>query len=253
MENKERSQPEAQYQRELEGVRNDVACLTSMLEQMLRVRDGEGTSTQHDETPAAAQIPVAPINMGANTPNKQNPNPTQPIQIPITMDLTNEDPHDFRFSNHEGYDKWNALEERLRAIEGNDLFDPIRAAEQQHHPCPSPLAAFYEKYGSKKQVAPPTSNRPSLYCTMSKHNWNNNSLLSRNLPQPSTVQSSILLCVSKTQLKLVERGRTKRQRTREDEEESKTQMRECPIRQCTNVVGFVSSYVSSSFPSFPLL
>ncbi|KAJ7010290.1 hypothetical protein NC653_000894 [Populus alba x Populus x berolinensis] len=45
------------------------------------------------------------------------------------MDLTNEDPHDFKFSNHEGDDKWTALEERLRAIKGNDLFDPIRAAK----------------------------------------------------------------------------------------------------------------------------
>ena len=82
MENEERSQPEAQYQRELEGVWNDVAHLTSMLEQILRARDGEGTSAQLDEAPAAAQIPVSPINMGANTPKKQNPNPTLPIQIP---------------------------------------------------------------------------------------------------------------------------------------------------------------------------
>jgi len=106
-----------------------VAHLTSLLEQMLRAKDGEGTSTQPDEAPAAAQIPVAPINVGANTPHKQHPNPTRPIQIPITMDLTNEDPQDVRFSDHVGYDKWTALEERLRAVEGNDLFDPIRAAE----------------------------------------------------------------------------------------------------------------------------
>jgi hypothetical protein len=129
MENKERSQPEAQYQRKLEGVRNDVALLTSLLEQMLRAKDGEGTSTQPDEAPPAAQIPIAPINVGANTPHKQHPNPTRPIQIPIIMDLTNEDPQDVRFSDHVGYDKWTALEERLRAVEGNDLFDPIRAAE----------------------------------------------------------------------------------------------------------------------------
>ncbi|XP_034906448.2 uncharacterized protein [Populus alba] len=127
MENEGRSQPESQYQRELEGVRNDVAHLTSMLEQLLRARDGAGTSTQPNEAPAASQIPVAPINIGANTPTKQSP--ARPIQIPITMDLTNKDPHDFKFSNHEGDDKWTALEERLRAIEGNDLFDPIRAAE----------------------------------------------------------------------------------------------------------------------------
>ena len=70
MENEGRSQPEAQYQRELEGVRNDVAHLTSMLEQLLRARDGAGTSTQPNEAPAAAQIPVAPINIEANTPTK---------------------------------------------------------------------------------------------------------------------------------------------------------------------------------------
>ena len=107
--------------------------------------------------------------------------------------------------------------------------------------------------GKQQQVAPPTSDQPSLYCTMSKHSWSNNSLLSRSLQQPSTVQSSILLHVSKTQPKPVERGRTKRQRTREDEEESKTQRRERPSRQCTSAVGFVSRYVSSSFHSFPFL
>ena len=106
-----------------------MAQLTSMLEQMLRARDREGTSTQPDEAPPAAQILVAPINIGANTQNKQHPNPTRPIQIPIKMDLTNEDPHDVGFSNHEGYDKWTVLENRLRVVEGNDLFDPVRADE----------------------------------------------------------------------------------------------------------------------------
>jgi hypothetical protein len=45
------------------------------------------------------------------------------------MDLTNEETQDVRFSDHVGYDKWTALEERLRAVEGKDLFDPIRAVE----------------------------------------------------------------------------------------------------------------------------
>ena len=52
-----------------------------------------------------------------------------PIQIPITMDLTTEDPQDNRFSNHARYNKWNALEEKLRVVEGNDLFDPVKAVE----------------------------------------------------------------------------------------------------------------------------
>jgi hypothetical protein len=45
------------------------------------------------------------------------------------MDLTTEDPHDVRFSDRVKDDKWTALEERLRAVEENDLFDPVRAAE----------------------------------------------------------------------------------------------------------------------------
>jgi len=45
------------------------------------------------------------------------------------MDLTNEDPQDVRFSDHVGYDKWTTLEERLRTVEGNDLFDLVRVAE----------------------------------------------------------------------------------------------------------------------------
>jgi hypothetical protein len=72
---------------------------------MLRAKYGEGTSTQPDEAPPAAQISVAPINVVANTPYKQHPNPTRPIQIPITIDLTSKDPQDVRFSDHVGYDK----------------------------------------------------------------------------------------------------------------------------------------------------
>ena len=70
MENKERS-----YQKELEGVRNDVAHLTSLLKQMLRARDGEGMFSQPDEAPPTTQIPVAPQNIGANTLNKKHYDP----------------------------------------------------------------------------------------------------------------------------------------------------------------------------------
>jgi hypothetical protein len=60
MEDEERSHLETQYQGELEEVRNDVARLTGLLEQLLRIRDGEGTSTQPDEAPPASKIPVTP-------------------------------------------------------------------------------------------------------------------------------------------------------------------------------------------------
>jgi hypothetical protein len=90
MENEERSEPESQYQKELEAVRSDVARLASLLEKTLRIRDGEGTSTQTDKAPLAVQSSAAPQNTGANTP-KKHPDSTRPIQIPITMTLTVED------------------------------------------------------------------------------------------------------------------------------------------------------------------
>jgi hypothetical protein len=51
MENEERNQLEIQHQRELESLKEDVARLTSLLEQALRPRAGEGTSSQQTFTP----------------------------------------------------------------------------------------------------------------------------------------------------------------------------------------------------------
>uniref|UniRef100_A0A3N7HZ35 Uncharacterized protein n=1 Tax=Populus trichocarpa TaxID=3694 RepID=A0A3N7HZ35_POPTR len=106
----------------------------------------------------------------------------------------------------------------------------------------------YSSCTGRGTAASRTSNKRSTFSILhhEQTQLEQNSLLSRSLQQPSTIQSSILLCVSKTQQKPVERGRTKRQRTREDEEESKTRRRERPIRQCTSAVGFVSRY--SKYP-----
>ena len=99
MENKERTEPESPYQKELEAIRNDVARLTNLLEKTLRARDGEGTSAQTDEAPPAVQSPGAPHILGTSSPKKQ-PESTRHIPIPITLDLTDEDPQDARFSDH---------------------------------------------------------------------------------------------------------------------------------------------------------
>ena len=101
---------------------------SQFLEKMLRERDGKGMSTQPDEAPTTVQSPIAPQKIGINTPNK-HPDPTRLIQIPIIMDLTTEDPQDVRFYDNAGYDKWIALEERLRAVEVNNLFDLVKAIE----------------------------------------------------------------------------------------------------------------------------
>ena len=91
MENEERTEPESPYQKELEAVRSDVARLTNLLEKVLREKDGEGMSTQPGEAPPTIQSLGAPKNIGTSTP-KEHLDPTLPIQIPIMMDLTAEDP-----------------------------------------------------------------------------------------------------------------------------------------------------------------
>jgi len=48
MENEERTQLDAQHQKDLNGLKKDVARLTSLLKQALRSKSGEGTSpSQH--------------------------------------------------------------------------------------------------------------------------------------------------------------------------------------------------------------
>jgi len=132
MENEERAHLESHYQTELESVKNEVARLTDLLEQLLRAKNGEGTSTQPPEGAPAAHIPQASQNQGANSANEQYFVPIAPIQpthSPITVDLTTERTPDNRSPSLMDHDKLFALEERLRAVEGNDWFDPMRAAE----------------------------------------------------------------------------------------------------------------------------
>jgi len=58
--------------------------------------------------------------------------PIAPIpssQAPITVNLIADGPPGNRSTDFVNYDKLSALEEKLRAVEGNDWFDPMRAAE----------------------------------------------------------------------------------------------------------------------------
>jgi hypothetical protein len=139
MENEERTQLDAQYQKELNGLKEDVARLTSLLEQTLRSNSGEGTSSQLAFT---AQIPPMPStffnlpNMGASgsshEPQYAMHFPAQPIYpmgIPHIDELTLEGSHKDKMIGAEGLEKWAALEERVRVVEGNYLYDPVKAAE----------------------------------------------------------------------------------------------------------------------------
>jgi hypothetical protein len=132
MENEERAHLESHYQTELESVKNEVSRLTDLLGQLLRAKNGEGTSAQQLEGAPAAHIPQTSQNQGANSANGQQFVPITPIlptHTPVTVDLTAEGTPDNRSPNLMDQDKLFALEERLRAVEGNDWFDPMRAAE----------------------------------------------------------------------------------------------------------------------------
>ena len=128
MENEER----AHYHTKLEAVKSEVSRLTDLLEQLLRTKNGEGTSTQPPIGALPAHDPGVSQNLGANSGMEQHfasAIPIQPPQAHITVDLTADGPSDNRSTGFMNDDKISALEERLRAVEGNDRFDPMRASE----------------------------------------------------------------------------------------------------------------------------
>jgi hypothetical protein len=113
-------------------VKNEVSQMTNLLEQLLKAKSGEGTSTQPATSSPASHIPIASLILGTDSVAEQHSAPTIPFQsahTPPTMDLTADGPSESRSSGFISQDKISALEERLRAVEGNDWFDPMRAAE----------------------------------------------------------------------------------------------------------------------------
>jgi hypothetical protein len=128
MENEERAHLESHYQTELESVKNEVSRLTNLLEQLLRAKNGEGTSTQPPIGAPSVHVPGVSQNLGADSVTGQQFAPAIPIQPPQAH-ITVDGPSDNRSTGFMNNDKISALEERLRAVEGNDWFDPMRASE----------------------------------------------------------------------------------------------------------------------------
>jgi len=127
MENEERNQLEIQHQKELESLKEDVARLTSLLEQALRPRAGEGTSSQPTFTPQ----PPPPFIPPSEPQHAAHFVPTQsahPMRVPHSV-LIEEEPQRNKIIEENGHEKLAALEERMKAIEGNSLYDPVQAAE----------------------------------------------------------------------------------------------------------------------------
>jgi hypothetical protein len=114
LENEEKAHLESHYQTELESVKNEVAWLTDLLEQLLRAKNGEGTSAQLPAEALTTHIPQASQNQGQTRPmNNFVPiTPIQPTHAPITVDLTTEGTPDNRSTSLMDHDKLFALEER---------------------------------------------------------------------------------------------------------------------------------------------
>ncbi|XP_061965260.1 uncharacterized protein LOC133689413 [Populus nigra] len=81
-------------------------------------------------------MPAAPFvftsqNLEANPSlfEQQSTTNVPPAQVSVTVNLTADDPHMVKFSKQVDYEKLTALEDRLRVVEGADLYDPVHAAK----------------------------------------------------------------------------------------------------------------------------
>jgi hypothetical protein len=132
MENKERAQLEAQHKKEVDNLKEEVARLTSLLEQALRDKSGKATLIAQPEDMHVTHFD--PQNLGANRVSSEfqqamHFQSAYPSRISSTIDPTEKESQKGKMIKEEGLEKWTALEARIRAVEGNHLYDPVKAAE----------------------------------------------------------------------------------------------------------------------------
>jgi hypothetical protein len=129
MEDEERAYREAHFQEEVDSLKDSVACLTSLLEHALRNTSGEGPTTRPATLPA--NQPEEIIGEHAHEP-QHNPTFVQlttPVPTPAIANAFVNESHKTKPSDDIDQDKMAALEARSRAIEGVDLYDPVRAVK----------------------------------------------------------------------------------------------------------------------------
>jgi hypothetical protein len=129
MEDEERAYREAHFQEELDYLKVSMAHLTSLLEQALRNTSGEGPSTRPATFLANQHEDI--IEEQAQEP-RHNPvfvQSTTPALTPAVADAFANEYHKTKSFDDIDQDKMATLYARIRAIEGVDLYDPVRAAE----------------------------------------------------------------------------------------------------------------------------
>ena len=102
-----------------------------MFEQVLSFKNGKGTSAQPPVKTSSVHVPHTSQNLGKDSVNGNHLVPLSPIypsQAQIIVNPTKE-PSKNRFTDPTGHDKWVTLEERSRAVEGNNMIHPVITAE----------------------------------------------------------------------------------------------------------------------------
>jgi len=132
MENEERAQLEAQHQKEVDNLKEKVARLTSLLEQALRDKSRKATHIVQLE-PMLVN-PFNPHNLGAKGLSSYfqqalHFQPAYPMRMSFTIDSTEKESQKGKMVKEEGLENWIALEEMVRAVEGNHLCDLVKAVK----------------------------------------------------------------------------------------------------------------------------
>jgi hypothetical protein len=130
MENEERAQLEAQHQKKVDNLKEEVARLTSLLEQALRDTSRKAILIAQPEDMHITHF--NPQNLGANRVSAEfqqamHFQSAYPSRISSTIDSTEKESQKGKMVKEEGLEKWIALEERIRAVEGNHLCDLVKA------------------------------------------------------------------------------------------------------------------------------
>jgi len=130
MENEEKAQLEAQHQKEVDNLKEQVARLTILLEQVLRDKSGKATLIAQPEDMHVTHFD--PQNLGANRVSSEfqqamHFQPAYPMRMSFTIDSTEKESQKGKMLKEEGLEKWTVLEERIRAVEGNHLCDLVKA------------------------------------------------------------------------------------------------------------------------------
>ena len=125
MENEERAQLEAQHQKELDNLKEEVTRLTSLLEQALRNKSGKATLITQPEDMHVTHFD--PQNLGANRVSFefQQPmhfQPAYPARVSSTIDSIEKEYQKGKMIKEDDLNKFIALEQRMRAFEGIHLY-----------------------------------------------------------------------------------------------------------------------------------